>query len=145
MWRLFSRQPSSTGQDGAAGDSAPASRSFHHAIGDVEVIDGAAVATITTEELAGETGIESMADLLAGMRGTGAKHFVLDLQNVGHMDSGCVGTLVEALNHLVARGGKLALVNPDRSVAYLFKLTRLDRIFPICANVMAALAVVNRD
>jgi anti-anti-sigma factor len=60
------------------------------------------------------------------------------------MDSACLGCLVEALNKLASSGGKIALANTANSVQYLFKMTQLDRVFPICSDVMAALAALER-
>lgn len=72
------------------------------------------------------------------------RHIVLDLQNVQYMDSMCVGVLVELLTTLKDAGGRIALVNAAANVEYLFKLTRLDRVFPICRDVMKAIEVVER-
>jgi anti-anti-sigma factor len=69
---------------------------------------------------------------------------VLDLQNVQYMDSMCVGVLVELLTTLKEAGGGIALVNASTNIEYLFKLTRLDRVFPICRDVMKAIEVVER-
>lgn len=73
------------------------------------------------------------------------RHVVLDLQNVQYMDSMCVGVLVELLTTLKDAGGRIALVNASSNVEYLFKLTRLDRVFPICRDVMKAIEVVERE
>jgi anti-anti-sigma factor len=75
----------------------------------------------------------------------GVRHVVLDLQNVQYMDSMCVGVLVELLTRLKEAGGRIALVNAASNVEYLFKLTRLDRVFPICRDVMKAIEVVERE
>jgi anti-anti-sigma factor len=75
----------------------------------------------------------------------GVRHVVLDLQNVQYMDSMCVGVLVELLTTLKEAGGRIALVNASANVEYLFKLTRLDRVFPICRDVMKAIEAVERD
>ncbi len=72
------------------------------------------------------------------------RHIVLDLQNVQYMDSGCIGVLVELMSRLQNAGGRIALVNADPNVEYLFKLTRLDRLFPICRDVMRAIDAVER-
>jgi anti-sigma B factor antagonist len=69
---------------------------------------------------------------------------VFDLQNVKHMDSSCVGAMVEMLTRLQRSGGAIALVNAAQSVEYLFRLTRLDRLFPICRDVMTAIQAVER-
>ncbi len=75
----------------------------------------------------------------------GVRHVVLDLQNVQYMDSMCVGVLVELLTMLKEAGGNIALVNASGNIEYLFKLTRLDRVFPICRDVMKAIDVVERE
>ena len=74
----------------------------------------------------------------------GLRFVVLDLQNVQYMDSMCVGVLVELLTTLKEAGGGIALVNASTNIEYLFKLTRLDRVFPICRDVMKAIEVVER-
>jgi anti-anti-sigma factor len=57
----------------------------------------------------------------------------------------CIGVLVELLTTLKEAGGRIALVNASTNVEYLFKLTRLDRVFPICRDVMKAIEAVERD
>ncbi|MEC9374491.1 MAG: STAS domain-containing protein, partial [Planctomycetota bacterium] len=59
-------------------------------------------------------------------------------------DSSCIGAMVEMLTRLQEAGGRIALVNASQSVAYLFRLTKLDRLFPICRDVMTAIAAVER-
>jgi len=76
--------------------------------------------------------------------GAAAVHIVFDLQNVQYMDSGCIGVMVELLNSIQESGGRIALVNAGHNVEYLFKLTRLDRLFPICRDVMKAIESVER-
>jgi anti-sigma B factor antagonist len=76
---------------------------------------------------------------------SGVRHVVLDLQNVQYMDSMCVGVLVELLTRLKEAGGNIALVNASGNIEYLFKLTRLDRVFPICRDVMKAIDAVERE
>jgi len=113
-------------------------------IAEVELMGQTAVATLTVTELSQEAGAEQLAELLLELGETGAMHFVLDVQNVQYMDTACLGCLVEALNKLAVRGGRIAVVNPNHSVHYVFRLTRLDRVFRICSDVMAALDAVER-
>jgi anti-sigma B factor antagonist len=113
-------------------------------IAEVERIGQTAVATFTVTELTQEKGVGMLAELLEELGQTGAQHFVLDIQNVQFMDSACLGCLVEALNHMAKRGGKIALANTANSVQYLFKMTQLDRVFSICADVMAAIQAVEK-
>ncbi|MEM9064559.1 MAG: STAS domain-containing protein [Planctomycetota bacterium] len=72
------------------------------------------------------------------------RHFVMDLQNVEHMDSACLGVMVQTLQVMQGKGGRIALVNAGRNVEYLFRLTQLDRVFPICRDVMKAIEAVER-
>lgn len=107
------------------------------------------VSTLTGPE-AGELAAELCEQIHAKSAGegeaqsTGVRHVVLDLQNVQYMDSMCVGVLVELLTTLKEAGGRIALVNASANVEYLFKLTRLDRVFPICRDVMKAIEAVER-
>ncbi|MCA9280268.1 MAG: STAS domain-containing protein [Phycisphaeraceae bacterium] len=104
------------------------------------------VATLTARTLSGPEASACVAELLENLRGPSGTctHVVLDLQNVEYMDSACIGVLVELLTRLQQVGGQIALVNADPNVEYLFKLTRLDRLFPICRDVMKAIEVVER-
>jgi anti-sigma B factor antagonist len=111
-------------------------------IAEIEMMGQTAVATLTLTELSQEQGAEQLAELLHELGETGAMHFILDVQNVQYMDTACLGCLVEALNRLSARGGKIALVNPNQSVHYVFRLTRLDRVFRMCPDVVSALEAV---
>lgn len=113
-------------------------------IADIQLMGSTAVATLTVTELTAEDGAEQLAYLLQDLTESGARHFVLDIQNVQYMDSACLGCLVEFLNRMAASGGRIALANTAHRVQYLFRLTRLDRVFPICKDVMAALEAVER-
>jgi anti-sigma B factor antagonist len=117
-------------------------QSWSNPIADLELVGRVAVATLTCTELTMDDGAESLASLLDDLARCGAKHFVLDIQNVQYMDTTCLGCLVAALNMMSSTGGKIALANPHNSVQYVFRLTRLDRVFPICRDVPAAIEAV---
>jgi anti-anti-sigma factor len=149
MWNPFSKQAELEAAARAKAEAlqSPATagkRTTRTRIAEIENMGTSAVATLTVTELTQEKGVEMLSDLLADLSESGAKHFVLDIQNVQFMDSACLGCLVEALNHLAKSGGKIALANTANSVQYLFRMTQLDRVFPICADVMAALSAVER-
>jgi anti-sigma B factor antagonist len=108
------------------------------------------VATLTVGTLSGQDSTELATQLTDRIAASGdaehppVRHVVLDLQNVQYMDSMCIGVLVELLTKMREAGGRIALVNTAHNVEYLFKLTRLDRVFPICRDVMKAIEVVER-
>lgn len=157
MWNPFSRRggqpaPNDAERDPAARasvldpfETGGVARTIRNKIAEVHRMGPTAVATLTVTELTQEKGVELLADLLDELAETGARHFILDIQNVQFMDSACLGCLVEALNRMAKNGGRIALANTANSVQYLFRMTQLDRVFPICSDVMAALAAVERS
>ncbi len=110
----------------------------------LEILGSTAIATVTVNELTGANASTLISDLLTEFAEARVRHFVFDLQNVTYMDSACIGVMVEMLTRIQTAGGRIALVNAGQSVSYLFKLTRLDRLFPICRDVMQAIAAVER-
>lgn len=106
------------------------------------------VVTVTVQTLSGPDAEELAEEIITWMNdeahGGVARHIVFDLQNVQYMDSGCIGVMVELLRSIQNAGGRIAMVNAGHNVEYLFKLTRLDRLFPICRDVMRAIEVVER-
>lgn len=111
------------------------------------------VATIAAEAVSGPDAQELSTELCARMfllnkddQGQSlVRHVVLDFQNVQYIDSMCIGVLVDLLGKLRERGGRIALVNTEHNLECLFKLTRLDRVFPMCRDVMKAIEVVERE
>lgn len=106
------------------------------------------VATLQERTLSGNEAaalVVALTDRLTEPGQMPARHVVLDLQNVEYMDSACIGVLVELLTRLQKAGGRVALVNAAANVECLFKLTRLDRLFPICRDVMRAIEAVERQ
>lgn len=116
-----------------------------------EALGQVLVVTVISDTLSGGDARELCGEI-AGRSAYGGRqtdtplprHFVLDLQNVEYMDSACLGAMVELLHAMQNKGGRIALVNAGRNVEYLFRLTQLDRLFPICRDVMAAIEVVER-
>lgn len=150
MWNIFKRTADERFTPGTflepAVASADESRPPPHCntIATIEFIGAVAVATLTVTELTQDDGVVQLTELLDDLAQSEARHFVLDVGNVQHMDSSCLGCLVEALNRMAADGGRIAMVNPEHGVEYLFRMTRLDRVFPICTDVMTALKAVER-
>ena len=147
MWNPFIR--GNAVAEAAPGRSAPPvlrepPAVVHNKIAEINRIGPTSVATFTVTELTQEQGVSMLSDLLDDLAASGATHFVLDIQNVQFMDSACLGCLVQALNRMASSGGKIALAHTATSVQSLFRLTQLDRVFPICADVMAALKAVEK-
>jgi anti-sigma B factor antagonist len=81
-----------------------------------------------------------LRDAVNGMIEEGHGRIVLDLTNVGFMDSSGLGVLVTALKRIRERAGSLALVCPEGSVHKVLTITGLDKVFPIHRSVAEATA-----
>lgn len=78
-------------------------------------------------------------DLYAQVRACSEPHIVLDLREVGHVDSTGIGTLAMSLKYCMAQGKKLVLV-PNDAVRQALVTATLDTIFAQYDSVDAALA-----
>lgn len=65
---------------------------------------------------------------------------ILDLAQVGFMDSSGLSVLVSALKATRAKGGDVALLHLNSTVRSLIELTRLQQVFAIFDDEATALA-----
>jgi anti-sigma B factor antagonist len=70
---------------------------------------------------------------------------VLDLEQVGFIDSTGLSVLLNALRRITRRRGRLALVVNNPTVLRLFHITRLDSTFSIFDSRREALAHAHAD
>ncbi len=143
MWSPFSRKSRRPHGRTAAIDHAWASN-VNNGIATIDRIGPTAVATLTVPSLSTNEGVNLLMELFDEVSQFGAQSLVLDLQNLEYLDSVCLGCLVQALNHAVQGGGRIALVNTDGNVQHLFRVTQLNRLFPICHDVPTALTAIER-
>jgi anti-sigma B factor antagonist len=73
----------------------------------------------------------------------GEHRVVIDLSEVSFLDSTALGVLIGAVKRLRSRGGALAIVNTDPSIAKTFEITGLDQIFTILPSRADALAALD--
>lgn len=59
---------------------------------------------------------------------------VVDLGNVGFMDSAALAVLVQGMKHARQKDGDLRVCNLQQPVRVIFELTRLDKAFKLFAN-----------
>jgi anti-sigma B factor antagonist len=67
------------------------------------------------------------------------KRLVIDLAEVGYMDSSGVGVLVHAFQKMKTNRGELRLVAMQQRVRSIFEITKLDKYFVICDSEEEAL------
>jgi anti-anti-sigma factor len=142
MFNIFGKSESDAGSARTGADVV--ATPITNPIADVEIVGEVVIATLTVTELSDEPGASQLAGLLDDLDHSGARHFVLDISNVQFMNSACLGCLVEALNRMAKKGGRIALVNPAGSVQSLFRITRLDSVFLIMKDVPTALNAVEK-
>jgi anti-sigma B factor antagonist len=82
---------------------------------------------------------KTLTDAIEG----GGLRLVLDLSDVTFLDSTALGVLIGAVKRLRSRGGALAIVNTDTSIAKTFQITGLDQIFTILPTREEALAALD--
>ena len=83
-------------------------------------------------------------DRLKGLIADGHMHVVLDLGNVGFVDSGGLGALISCLKVLRQNEGSFVLTNVSEPVQAVLRITRLIRVFDVEPTVDAALAALGR-
>lgn len=64
---------------------------------------------------------------------------IVDLAEVGYMDSSGLATLVEAMRTAKSTGAPLILASMNQKVRAIFEIARLDQFFTIVDSVDAAL------
>jgi anti-sigma B factor antagonist len=92
-------------------------------------------------KLAGEVDVytsPSFKDRLVETIDEGCTKIVVDLEGVDFIDSSGLGVLVSGLRRVKERGGAIRLVCTRESIMKVFRITGLDRVFPIFASVEQA-------
>lgn len=72
----------------------------------------------------------------------GNNFFILNLSQVGFVDSSGLGAMISILKTLTLNNGGIVLCELNLPVLNLFKLTRMSSIFKICANEKEALEAI---
>lgn len=70
----------------------------------------------------------------------GQVNLLVDLQNVGFLDSSGLGALVRALTNSQKEGGQTKLLHAGPQVRKLLEMTKLDSVFEIHENLETAVS-----
>jgi anti-sigma B factor antagonist len=81
-----------------------------------------------------------LRDKLTELVAAGAYDIVIDLEDVGFLDSSGLGVLVGGLKRLRARDGSLQLICTQDRLLKIFRITGLATVFVIHESADAALA-----
>lgn len=85
-------------------------------------------------------GAEILKQVIQKQLDDGARKLVLDLGEVGYVDSSGLGEMVACLKRTAEAGGDLKLANRRKRVSDLFVLTRLETVFDSYPTVDDAVA-----
>lgn len=77
---------------------------------------------------------------LHGLVDEGASTVVVDLSDVGFLDSTTLGVLISVHKRLAESGGVVELVIPHTRLLRIFQITGLDRVFTIHDSLTGAAA-----
>ena len=105
--------------------------------------DGDVLIVTPAEQALDAYAAASFREHMAACIHNGRRTIVLDLSSVNFLDSTGLGAIVSSLKRLDG-DGIMVICNVGEMVMDVFRLTRMDRVFPIVQSVDAAL-VVARD
>lgn len=114
-------------------------------VASMEILGRTVVATVQEPDLTAPKAADLRDELLIKLASRpDVRHVVLDFQNVEYLDSACLGMLLQILRKVRETGGRISIASVKTRVEGLFKLTRLEQLFPIKRNVIDAVEAVER-
>ncbi|MEQ1635295.1 MAG: STAS domain-containing protein [Methylococcales bacterium] len=103
----------------------------------LEKTNGFNVLTIKDERIDAHNSGE-LKEYLLQLIEKGEKQIIVQLEQVRFIDSSGLGALLSGNKHILAKSGRLALVNIQQQVLSMFELTRLNRVFEIYSDLNEA-------
>jgi anti-sigma B factor antagonist len=104
---------------------------------DEKQVDGNLVIGILEPRL-GADKAESFKQTIGRFLAAGNQRLILDLSRVDFIDSSGLGAIL-AVRKQLANGRELVICGATDAVASMFKLTRMDRVFPVYRSLEDAL------
>lgn len=139
------QRPKTAPGDHSAYASMPEMPKIRPEMANFDVVDGILVATALQSRLSGMESADLVETILAQVDANGEVcNVIVDLENIEFMDSTSLGMLVFLNNRLQIIEGRLVIVNAAATLEQMFKITQLDRMLPVCRDVMKAVAILNR-
>jgi anti-sigma B factor antagonist len=100
--------------------------------------DGAATIAVPTGEIDLQRSPALYEEFMA-ICAKSPERLIIDLREVGYMDSSGVSTLVEVFRKVRDYGGQLVLLAPGERVRSMFEIAKLDQFFSIADTEEEAL------
>ncbi len=106
----------------------------------VEEVSGVKIVTLADQRILDELSIAKIGKQLNDLVAQNPKiKVILDFVNVTNMSSSALGMLITLHKRVREAHGELRLCNIQPTIQEVFKITRLDEIFHICASKGEAL------
>lgn len=105
---------------------------------ETKVVGGITVAKLCDTRLDAAQAVR-FKEGLRELSDAGADHILIDMQDIGFMDSSGLGAVVTVMKQM-GKSKRLELAALSPAVAKVFTLTRMDKVFSIYPSVDAALA-----
>lgn len=84
-------------------------------------------------------GLPEFSSVIAQNAEAGYTKILLDFSKTEYMSSAGIRALIEAMQRLESKGGKLAICSPSESLQELFEVVQLNKIIKIHPNEFTAL------
>ncbi len=88
--------------------------------------------------------VDRLRSTFDDLAGAGSNCYVLDLADVGMVDSSGIGLLVQYLTNSKQRGGSLKLLNPSAFATKTLRMIGLLKLFEVFDDPDAAVASFNQ-
>lgn len=100
-------------------------------------IDGDVCSVVLDGEIDVYTAPRLKQELVAAIDG-GCSNLIVDMESVGFIDSSGLGVLVSALRRARERDGVVRIVCSRENILKIFRITGLDKVFPIFTDAAEA-------
>lgn len=104
--------------------------------------EGVPIATITAAQLHMYF-IPELKERLFSAIATEPENLIVDLSQVEYLDSSAMGVLFQLQKKMQSYGSSLYLIGINLTIALVFKLTKSDQHFKICASIQDALEKIS--
>lgn len=94
--------------------------------------DSVTVVEFIDRNILDEANIQQIGEEITSIvESASAPKLLISFENVDHLSSAALGTLITINNKIKTRSGQLRLANIDPQIFEVFKITKLDRLFQI--------------
>lgn len=104
----------------------------------IRTIEDVAIVTVAGRITLGD-GCSALRETIRTIMDQGTKKILLNLYDVGYIDSSGLGELVGSYSSVRNQGGQVKLVNPSKRVKELLQMTRLSMVFDVQMDEASAL------